>query len=141
MRMVTAGVVGAALACASLTAALGQAPSDAVSSATTTAKKTLVTKACTSAADALVWFVPGAKLFYRKGQAGFGKGAGQLVCRHIALGKHARPAPTPAPTAEPTSPANETMRSDTTPAPVATMSTFSSPVPTVQPSPQASSRP
>ena len=44
------------------------------------------------------------KLFYRKGQAGFGKGAGSLVCRHIALVKHGRAAPasSPSPAADAT---------------------------------------
>src|ERR1700730_2561408 len=73
----------------------------AASDAAATAKKTVATKACTSAADALVWFVPGTKLFFRKGQAGFGKGVGSLVCRHVAIGKHGRPAPTPAPSEVP----------------------------------------
>jgi hypothetical protein len=111
MRMLTA-VAALVLASASLATAAGQTTaSDAASSA----KKTVATKACTSAADALVWFVPGTKLFYRKGQTGFGKGVGSLVCRHIALGKHGRAAPTPAPTAQPTEPsATETAMPMTT---------------------------
>jgi hypothetical protein len=98
MRTLTAAGAALALAFASLAAAFAQT---AASDAAATAKKTVATKACTSAADALVWFVPGTKLFFRKGQAGFGKGVGSLVCRHVAIGKHGRAAPTPAPTDEP----------------------------------------
>ncbi|MDP9106839.1 MAG: hypothetical protein M3N49_13020 [Candidatus Eremiobacteraeota bacterium] len=101
MRALTAAAAATVLACASLATAVGQT---AVSDAAATAKKSVATKACTSAADALVWFVPGSKLFFRKGQAGFGKGAGSLVCRHVAIGEHAHAAPTEAPAAEPAEP-------------------------------------
>ena len=105
MRTSTTAAAAALLACASLATAVGQTTiGDAAANATTTTKKTVATKACTSAADALVWFVPGSKLFFRKGQAGFGKGVGSLVCRHVALGKHAHAAPTQAPTAGPAEP-------------------------------------
>jgi hypothetical protein len=117
MRSLTAAGVALALACASLATALAQS---AVSDAAATAKKSVATKACTSAADALVWFVPGTKLFFRKGQAGFGKGAGSLVCRHIAISKHGRAAPTPAPSAEPAEPSAMPMTSaDPSPLPSA----------------------
>jgi hypothetical protein len=101
MRALTAAGAALALGCAMLTAAPAQTT---VTDAAAAAKKSVATKACTSAADALVWFVPGTKLFFRKGQAGFGKGVGSLVCRHIAIGKHGRAAPTPGPSAEPAEP-------------------------------------
>jgi hypothetical protein len=101
MRALTAAGAALALACAALATATAQT---AAGDAAAAAKKTVATKACTSAADALVWFVPGTKLFFRKGQAGFGKGVGSLVCRHVAIGKHGRAAPTPEPTAEPANP-------------------------------------
>src|ERR1700709_1485784 len=113
MRALTAAAATLALASASLAAAFAQTT---VSDATAAAKKSVATKACTSAADALVWFVPGTKLFFRKGQTGFGKGAGSLVCRHVALGKHGRAAPTPGPSAEPAEPSAMPM---TTAAPAA----------------------
>ncbi len=119
MRTVTTAAAAALLACASLATAVGQT---AVSDAAASAKKSVATKACTSAADALVWFVPGTKLFFRKGQAGFGKGVGSLVCRHVAIGKHGKPAPTPEPTAEP---ANAT--TDASPLPASSAS------PTIRP--------
>jgi hypothetical protein len=119
VRTWTAAGVALALGAASLATASGQT---AVSDATASAKKSVATKACTSAADALVWFVPGTKLFFRKGQAGFGKGVGSLVCRHVAIGKHGKPAPTPAPTAEPAEPTTipmpQTTTTDPSPLPV-----------------------
>src|ERR1700709_206216 len=125
MRALTAAAATLALASASLAAAFAQTT---VSDATAAAKKSVATKACTSAADALVWFVPGTKLFFRKGQAGFGKGAGSLVCRHIAIGKHGRAAPTPGPSADPAE----------TPAPgaPATPTAPAAPATTTDPSPQ-----
>ena len=114
MRTVTATSVAFALAAASLATAFAQTTA---SDATVAAKKSVATKACTSAADALVWFVPGTKLFFRKGQAGFGKGVGSLVCRHVAVSKHGRPAPTPAPTEEPATTTTTTTDPSPLPAP------------------------
>ena len=125
MRSLTAAGVALALASAPLAPAVGQTT---VSDPAATAKKSVATKACTSAADALVWFVPGTKLFFRKGQAGFGKGAGSLVCKHIAIGKHGRAAPTPEPSAEPAEP-SAMPHADSTPMPAAMPMTSADPSP------------
>ncbi len=136
MRTVTTAAAAALLACASLATAVGQT---AVSDAAASAKKSAATKACTSATDALVWFVPGAKLFYRKGQHGFGKGVGSLVCRHIAVGKHAKAASEPSPPpAEPSAAPGSSMPNgdaSTAPAPMPMTTADPSPLPAASAAP------
>lgn len=78
MRIMLSGVAVLALACASASSALGQ---------TTKTAKT----AC-PASNPAVWWVPAANTYYSKGQAGYGKGAGQLVCRSAAVAKKAHAA-------------------------------------------------
>jgi len=111
----------------------GAGASSAASSAASAAKYRAATKACNAAADAVVWLVPGSKLFFRKGAAKFGKGVGSYVCRRAALAKHARDAtslqPSPTPAAETAAPSSET-----TAAPTMT----NSPTPELSPAPSPS---
>ncbi len=141
MRMFAGGVaVMLALTCSSLSFAVGQTTAN---EAVTSAKEHAAMKACTSAADVVVWFVPGSKLFFRKGQAGFGKGVGSLVCRHVALAKKGRAAPVPSPApAEATTASPDAMSS---PSVMSSPSMMSSPEATMtavpQPSPAPSASP
>ncbi len=138
MRTPLSGLAAIALAASCATGLLSRAAaqevvgaSSAASSAASAAKYRAATKACNAAADAVVWLVPGSKLFFRKGAAKFGKGVGSYVCRRAALAKHARDATSPQPGA---TPATETAApsSETTAAP-AVMSS-----PTPEPSPASS---
>lgn len=110
MRTMLSGIAVLALACASASGAVGQttmhpaplktmAPRPLTSPmksmtggtmSTATAGGHAANTNCTSATNFVVWWVPSRKTYYRKGQAGFGKGIGQMVCRRTAIAHHAR---------------------------------------------------
>lgn len=98
MRTMLSGIAVLALACASASSAAGQ---------------TTKTAAC-PASNPAVWWVPAAKMYYSKGQAGYGKGTGQVVCRSAALAHKARAAVT--------KPMTSTMHTANPPAPKPMMS-------------------
>ncbi|MBV8299382.1 MAG: hypothetical protein JO083_07550 [Candidatus Eremiobacteraeota bacterium] len=148
MRTTLSGFAAIALAasCATLfSAAAAQdvvGASSAASSAASAAKYSAATKACKAAADAVVWLVPGSKLFFRKGAAKFGKGAGSYVCRRAALAKHAHDATNgSAATPAPKPPAAATDAPESSPPPSSSAEPASSPEPTASAAPTASASP